>query len=1109
MINVVCLMLGNLIPTTHYPLPNTKCQTVPMESKKYWKGYEELQETPEFVQSKRSEFPKELPVLNELGSLATEKQGSRRDFLKLMGFSVSAAAIAASCEIPIKKAIPYVNKPEEITPGIANYYASSFVDGSDYCSVLVKTREGRPIKIEGNELSGLTQGGTSARAQASVVSLYDGARLPFPKKKGQKTDWATIDKEITQALGRANGDVVILSSSILSPSTRQVIADFQQKNRRAKHVVYEAISYAGILSAHDQSFGKKVVPGYDFSKADVMVSFGADFLGTWISPVEFTKQYIKNRQLNGAKMSKHWQFESNMSVTGSNADKRYSLKPSQEGLAVIALYNEIAKSSGQAAVSGGQLDATVAEGIKKAAIELLAAKGKSLVVSGSNNANVQVLVNAINDMLGNYGKTLDLDGAYNIGGDDKAFEDLVANMNAGKVGALIVYGVNPAYNYYNKAKFVSGLQKVGLTVSFNDREDETSEYITYLCPDSHYLESWNDVEPKKGFYSLVQPTIAPLFDTRQAQESLLTWAGNKTAYYDYLKQNWQSNVFAKQSKYTNFQAFWDAALHDGIFEESNPNKTGGTGVAAMYATGASTSTVLPKAVQQGLDTLGAGTAAAVSALTNQGGANRANANQAASAITGAAGKASGLELVVFENAMMGDGRYANNPFLQETPEPVSKVCWDNFAAVSEKYAKKQKWEEYDIVEVKAGEHTVKLPLVFQPGQLYGTVGVALGYGRTKSGSEAGNTGGNAFPFVQFNGQTFDYTVTSGVSVTKVGSAYALARTQTHHTLDDTHMGENRREIVNETTFGEYKKDKWAGNHAQQHVEEHKGTHFYTLYGKDPAYGTHKDALKQGHHWGLAVDLSSCIGCNACTVACHIENNVPIVGKNEVFRAHEMHWMRVDRYYSGDSENPEVTYMPMMCQHCDNAPCENVCPVAATNHSSEGLNQMAYNRCIGTRYCANNCPFKVRRFNWFDYQGADSFYKNTVWDNDQQTLATDLSRMVLNPDVTVRSRGVIEKCSFCVQRIQEGKLTAKKEGRPLKDGDIKTACQQSCPTHAITFGDMNDPESEVSKLKKSERNYELLEMIHVIPSVSYLTKVRNREPLQDAHGHSHTTKSEHS
>ncbi len=1126
-----------------------------MEQKKFWKGFDELLETPEFIQNKQNEFGSELPIVNEVKNVVSEKQATRRDFLKMLGFSVGAATIAASCEIPIKKAIPYVNKPEEILPGMPTFYASSFVDGSDYCSVLVKTREGRPIKIEGNDLSGITQGGTSARAQASVVSLYDGNRLKAPYSGDTPTDWAKIDAEISRKLGSASGTIALLTGSIISPSTKKAIDAFKGRYANTKHVVYEAISNAGMLIANQRSHGKKAIPSYDFSKADTIVGIDCDFLGTWISPTEFTKQYIKNRKVDPKKpkMSKHFQFESRVTLAGSKADHRFSIKPSQIGQAAVDLYNAL--KSGTASKIA---DPKVKQGIKDAATALKKSNGKALVVCGSNDPNVQEVVNAINQMLGSYGSTIDMNKPYNVHqGDDKAMNDLVNDMNSGRVGAVILWGVNPAYNYPDADKFKSALGKVGLSISFNSHKDETSAAgVKYLCPDNHYLESWNDAEPKKGCYSLSQPTIAPLFNTRSGQESLLKWAGNNTTYYDFIKKNWQQSIYTQGGK-GSFKAFWDTVLHDGVFEVGG-NKSAVSEVMSMYGV-ASTSAkpVVHNAAAHEEATKEAASHAegdhdhahdgahgqeeghaeepAATQETNNSSAlsGGGNVSGAISAIQ-AASKGGIQELAIYENVLMGDGRYAINPFLQETPEPISKICWDNVIHVSPKYAKEKGWNEYDILEVTDGTTTVQLPMIYQPGQLHGTFSIALGYGRTNTGNEHCNTGVNMFPFVKVDPKTgtFNYTVTNGLDVKRVRAAaqYEVACTQTHNNVDDGGLGDKnyrRKELlVREAALDKYKKNHWRGNQVTQAFENDKDHLHFTLYGPDDDYGDHAKATKQGHHWGLAVDLNSCIGCGACVVACNIENNVPIVGKHEVARAHEMHWMRVDRYYSaltskdanGDPldpaywdqmEHPDVTFMPMMCQHCDNAPCENVCPVAATSHSSEGLNQMAYNRCIGTRYCANNCPFKVRRFNWFDYQGADSFYKNTIFDNDEYVVMEDLTRMVLNPDVTVRSRGVMEKCSFCVQRLQAGKLEAKKDGRPLKDGEIKTACQQSCPANALVFGDMNDKNSEVSKMMANERSYHLLEEIHVVPSVSYMTNIRNRDTwLAYNEGHEYLSEKGH-
>lgn len=1082
-----------------------------MAEKQYWKGIEELNRDPDFVERQQNEFREELPVLDEINRSLSQQSTKRRDFLKTLGYSLSAAAFAASCEMPVRKSIPYVIKPDKVTPGKASYYASTISAGGDFTPVLVKTREGRPIKIEPNQLSHLTPSGTGARAQASVLSLYDGNRLKGPKIDGKDAKWEDVDKEITQALG---GTIRILSNTMISPSTKSVIKDFKSKYGQTKHVAYDPVSYAGLLTANKQTFGKRVIPAYHFNNAQVIVSFNADFLGTWLSPLQFSSDYAINRKVSPEKpeMSKHYHLETTLSVTGSNADERMVINPSQEGLAVLHLYNELAAKAGQPTVNAGKLDDTAF--IKKAAEDLWANKGQSLVVGGSNDPDVQLVINQINRLLDNYGTTLDIDNpSYQKQGSDQAVQDLIGEMKAGKVDALIVYDANPAYDLPNVGDFQEAIKNVTLTISFNDRMDETTSLVKYACPDHHQLESWNDYRPQAGYYSLGQPTIAPLFNTRQAQESLLKWSGSDINFHDYLQQYWEKNLFNRQNQYSSKQHFWDKTLQDGVFKAQDSNSQ-------------------EKQEEQEAAPEDAGEGSMGKTLS-----------AAASGIRSRSGKGEGFELVLFETVAIGDGRGANNPWLQEMPDPISKVVWDNFVAVSPKDAEEQGLQQDDVVKVSANGYSVSLPVNLQPGQKRGTIGIALGYGREKAGKAGNAVGKNAFPFLKNTSNGNQYFATDA-TIEKTGKKHPLAQTQTHHNLYD---GISNRKIVKEATLDEYKENPAAGNEDREKIKSHLQTLYNSLdenghaegnggdHGNGHNGGEHQaekaakhsgDHQQQGmygahqfpgHHWGMSIDLNSCLGCGACTVACQAENNVPVVGKAEVLRHHEMDWIRIDRYFSGDTENPEVVFQPMMCQHCDNAPCENVCPVAATMHSAEGLNQMAYNRCVGTRYCANNCPYKVRRFNWYDYQGADSFNGKVLGneelgftgDNLQaEGMLNSLTRMVLNPDVTVRSRGVMEKCSFCVQRIQESKLEAKKENRKLTDGDVKTACQTACPTNAISFGDRNDENAEVYQtFTQNERAYGVIEQIHTLPSVHYLTKIRNKKNLkignqgkQDHNGH---------
>ncbi|QIL75641.1 TAT-variant-translocated molybdopterin oxidoreductase [Hymenobacter sp. HDW8] len=1005
------------------------------ESPKYWKGIEELENSPEFAKNAFSEFADFLPV-SEKNSSTDATVSPRRDFLKLMGFSLAAATLA-SCEAPIHKAIPYLNKPEEVDPGIANFYASTYFNGSDYNSVLVKTREGRPIKLEGNPESPITRGGLSARAQASVLSLYDSARLQHFAIKGQQADKDRVDQEIRSKLAATRGKIAIVSPTIISPSTKRAIAEFASRYPTTEHVMYDAQSQSALIQANGG-----VLPSFDFSKANVIVSLGADFLGTWISPVEHAHQYITNRKVSSDKktMSRHFQFETNLSLTGSNADVRVPLKPSEMGQATLALYNEVVGGGAASTYNNAQL--------KKAAAELKANRGRSLVVAGSNDLAIQTLVAAINQSLGNVGAAIDTANPSMVRqGDDARMLRLVNEMNAGSVGAVIFYHANPVYDHPLAAKVKSGIAKVPLSISLNDRLDETGTLCYYAAPDHHYLESWNDYEPKRGSLSLAQPTISPLFATRQAQDSLLTWADNPQSYYNFLRANWRSILGG------NFQQGWDKAVHDGV----------------------ASGTLMPASA--------APSAAAI------------DATQAISSISRAP-KGSGIEFSLYEKVGIGNGFEANNPWLQELPDPISKATWGNYVSVPRDMAVTNEWEQGDVVKLTANGISIELPVLIQPGQAKGTVGVAVGYGRELAGKVGSKVGANAYPLATVRDNSLQYGGT--VTLEKTGAKSPIAQTQTHHTVMD------RKPVVQEATLADYIKNP-------KEVTEYDKIATPDGLEKPNKVSLWQDYEYKNHHWGMVIDLNSCIGCGSCVIGCQVENNIAVVGKQEVINRREMHWLRIDRYYSSDttkedfaekgkldtyaamedpSENPSVIFEPMLCQHCNHAPCETVCPVLATTHSSEGLNQMTYNRCVGTRYCANNCPYKVRRFNWFSY------YTNEKFEAVNGHMFTDLGRMVLNPDVTVRARGVMEKCSFCVQRIQLAKLEAKKERRRPVDGEVVTACAQSCPTQAIIFGDLRDPNSRVSQVTRredGERGFHVLDAINVQPNITYLTKIRNVEP----------------
>lgn len=1032
-----------------------------MSQKKYWKSFGELKQTAAFQQDAKDEFKEDLPFETaDTGLLSGNTP--RRDFLKYLGFSTTAAAIAASCEIPVKKAIPLVNRPEEYIPGVAKYYATTWSQDGDAVSIIAKVRDGRPIKIEGNTDSPITKGGTSARVQASVLDLYDMYRLRYPAIAGKEVTFEAIDKEIAGEMAKLGAKpIVILSSTINSPSSLAAIRQFQEKYIGTRHIVYDADSKSGMLMANEATFGKRALPGYRFDNAKAIISLGADFLGTWVSPIEFAAQYAKGRKIDAKhpSMSRHIQFESVLSMTGSNADERFLHAPSETGAVALALYNAVNGNSNNG------LDKKLAEGIAKAAKELKEHAGAALVVCGSNDTNIQIIVNAINASVGAYGSTIDWSVTNNSRvGIDVDMANLISEMKSGTIGGLFVVDANPAYTWYDTKAFSDAVKNVGFSVSFSSKADETQQLCKYSLPTNHFLESWGDAEPVSGHYSLLQPTIFPLFKTRQWQDSLMKWSGSTTDYLGYLKQYWSGILGG--------EAAWDNALQAGVIHPS---------VASIVSGSTFNNTAL---------------SGAMSAI-------------------GASKKSGKIEIQLYQKIAMGVGQGASNPWLQEMPDPVTRATWDNYAIVSPAMAKSlldidladsgqsDAYEvnpEKKVIEIKANGVSKKLPVVIIPGTHSNTIGIALGYGRTpKIGKTAEGSGVDVFPFTNMSGQTISYATVGEASVVD-NETYIVAMVQTHGSYD-TPQGK-RVEVMKELTLGQFTKDPNEIIEEREHeLKPWGGIENFETQGT--IYGSYD---KPGIQWGMSVDLNSCIGCGACVVACNAENNISVVGKNEVKRFHDMHWMRIDRYFSGDMENPDVVFQPMMCQHCDNAPCENVCPVAATNHSSEGLNQMTYNRCIGTRYCANNCPYKVRRFNWADYSGADSFPANQqaqVASGELNAVVgvmnDDLTRMVLNPDVTVRSRGVIEKCSFCVQRLQEGKLNAKKASRPLEDGDIKVACQQSCPTNAIVFGNSNSKKSAVSvdREDNKQRVFYSLEPVHTLPNVNYLAKVRHKETGAEA------------
>jgi MoCo/4Fe-4S cofactor protein with predicted Tat translocation signal len=1015
-------------------------------NKKYWKSVEELDETSSIVETlKQNEFVTPIPTDEFLGDKETLEASSttRRDFLKYVGFSTAAASLA-SCEGPVIKSIPYVIAPDEIVPGVANYYATTMADGFDFANVLVKTREGRPIKIERNGLA-KNGGSVNARVHASVLSMYDKNRVQNPMIGGEDVTWSDFDAAVAQEMVDMSGkDVVLLTQTFASPSTSKLIKEFTTKYTNVRHVIYDAVSSSEALDAFQNKYGTRALPDYDFSKAEVIVSVGADFIGDWQCG-GYEAGYAKGRIPKNGKMSKHYQFEANMSLAGANADVRVPTTPSQQLQVLIALTGG----------SASGLPENIAAAVAKAKAQLQKAGDTGVIVTGLPDVHAQALALDYNAN----GQVMDTaKPKMTAMGNTQEVMKVMNGVISGSVKGLITVGVNPVYSFPNK-EFAAAYKNLEMSLAFSMMPDATAMASQMVAPTPHYLESWGDLQLKKGTFSIMQPTIKPLFNTRQFQECLLKWTGQgEKKYYDYLREYMEGSVLGASS--------WNQAVHDGVVESS-------VEVATDAGTTNSTRLQLESSTSNG-------------ALAN-------------------ATQSGGMELTLYTKTGLGNGSQANNPWLQELPDPITRTSWDNYVTVSAVDAAAMDLKNFNVangglngsyVNLKMNGVTIEnVPVLIQPGQAKGSIGLALGYGQKEGLQEEMQTGVNAYAlYANFS------SVQTGVTLEKVSGEHEFACVQLHNTM----MG---RDIIKETTLEIFNtKDVEDWNAVPKVSKDHEEI---SIRSEDADLWTSFDR-SIGHHFNLSIDLNGCTGCGACVIACHAENNVPVVGKEEMRKSRDMHWLRIDRYYSSEgsfeadldkkenisglgsslseygemenpSANPQVAFQPVMCQHCNHAPCETVCPVAATAHSRQGQNHMAYNRCVGTRYCANNCPYKVRRFNWFLYSENDEF---------DYHMNNDLGRMVLNPDVVVRSRGVMEKCSMCIQMTQKTILDAKRDGRKVKEGEFKTACSAACETGAIAFGDINVEESEIHELKENKRMYHLLEAVGTKPNVFYHTKVRN-------------------
>ncbi len=1017
-------------------------------NKKYWKSVEELNENSSIVETlQQNEFVETIPTDEFLGDKETLEASSttRRDFLKYVGFTTAAASLAA-CEGPVIKSIPYVVAPDEIVPGVANYYASTIADGFDFANVLVKTREGRPIKIERNDLS-TNNGSVNARVQASVLSLYDKNRLQAPQVRGAEVSWADFDSAVAKKMEEMSGkDMVLLTQTFASPSTSKLIKEFTTKHPNVRHVVYDTVSSSEALDAFQSLHGTRALADYDFSKAEVIVSVGADFLGDWQGG-GYDAGYAKSRVPSNGKMSRHIQFEANMSLSGANADKRVPVKPSQQLQIVTALTTN-------GSLTG--LPEDIQTAVQNAKAQLKKAGSNGVVITGLPDVTAQKMVLECNEG----SAVMDVANPKMVRqGNTAEVLRVMSGVVSGTVKGMITVGVDPMYSFPNSQAFAEAYKNLEMSLSFSMKNDATAANSKMVAAMPHYLESWGDAQLKKGSFSLMQPTIRPLFNTRQFQDCLLKWTGNDKNYYDYIKETWTSVLGGST---------WNKVLEAGVL----------TSAAEVEME------VVPAAEGHG-EMESSSSHGAMSGLV-QG----------------------GFELTLYTKTGMGDGQQANNPWLQEMPDPITRTSWDNYVTISAADASEMGLENIHVangglngsyVNIKAGDVVLdNVPVLIQPGQAKGSVGLAFGYGKTAAIQEEMQTGVNAYALYD------SFSSVQGVTLEKVGGEHEFACVQLHNTM----MG---RDIIRETSLEVFNtKDVQEWNPVIFVSKDHK---------EIPISSPDADLWESfdrsiGHHFNLSIDLNACTGCGACVIACHAENNVPVVGKEEVRKSRDMHWLRIDRYYSsvesfeGDSEkkdnisglgsslsdfgamespadNPQVAFQPVMCQHCNHAPCETVCPVAATSHGRQGQNHMAYNRCVGTRYCANNCPYKVRRFNWFLYNENDEFDYN---------MNNDLGRMVLNPDVVVRSRGVMEKCSMCIQKTQKTILDAKRDGRPVKDGEFQTACSLACDKGAMVFGDINDHSSQVYKEKEDNRMYHLLEAVGTKPNVFYQTQVRNSKEV---------------
>jgi MoCo/4Fe-4S cofactor protein with predicted Tat translocation signal len=1011
----------------------------------YWRSMAELDQTPEFRAAVEQEFSEPLE------QLPPDSPGRRR-FMQVMGASFSMAGLAG-CRWREDKIVPMTRRPEGVIPGTTSRYATAMELNGVAVGIHATSYDGRPIKVDGNPLHPETLGAASVYHQGSVLNVYDPDRSDsVSQKSGDKRQASTFEafdkaaKDQIKKLRAGRGEGLrVLSERSSSPTLLALKERWLAAFPLSKWVTYEPLASNTRATGTALAFGKPHRVHYNFEEAKVILSLDADFVNVSAFPAGLAnaRGLTKHRTPDQGEMNRLYVIESFFSNTGATADHRLALRSEQIKAVAAYLDAEISakaaplpeQGAGQPKPSAEFLaDPKVAKFLGAVAKDLLANVGKSLIVAGLHQpAEVHALVERLNVLLGNQGRTVFYteDAPDSLTSDVDALKALTEEMAAGRVSSLFVLGGNPAYDAPSDVAFGAALEKVPFSVRLGLYEDETSQGATWHVPAAHYLESWGDARAYDGTISIVQPLIAPIYGGRSSIELIARLLGDETKPLELVKEQ-HKGLLGDERRFRK-------AVHDGIVEGSAFDR------------------VAPRL--RPIAPIKLGERDLLGAVQN-----------------------GQFELRFVACPKVYDGRYANNAWLQELPESFSKLSWDNGAFFSVATAKALGITDGDVLTLTVGGKSCEVPCIVAPGQAEGSVKVALGYGRThagrvggKVGTDVGPVGGNTY-LVRSSDALF---FTGGLNVSSKGPGKRLANTQDLYAMDQIGLdgiAQRLPELVRETSLEEFKKEPHFAKHLVHQPHE------LNLWVDPVSY--------EGHKWGMAVDLNKCIGCSACVTACQAENNIPVVGQENVAMGREMLWLRVDRYYRGNPNEPELRFQPMPCQQCENAPCEQVCPVGATMHSHEGLNDMVYNRCIGTRYCSNNCPYKVRRFNYFNYN-LDVIGMTPYTPTDDPKMK--LKSMVFNPEVTVRSRGVMEKCTFCVQRIQNAKIPAKNAKRAIEDGEVKTACQETCPTDAIVFGDLNDQKSRVAKLQKLERAYQLLGEFNNRPRVQYLARITNPNP----------------